>query len=104
MPAAESHIDAALRYTRFGQRLLQAEPALREALRACLDQPFAPDAMQAYLAAQPILDEASLRRALRGLRKRVALRLMLRDLSGQADLGEVVSGITHLAEVSIRAA
>ena len=104
MPAADPLIDAALRYTRFGQRLLQAEPALREALRTSLDQPFAPDEMQAYLAAQPILDEASLKRALRGLRKRVALRLMLRDLSGQADLGEVVSGITHLAEVSIRTA
>ncbi|MBI5752642.1 MAG: bifunctional [glutamate--ammonia ligase]-adenylyl-L-tyrosine phosphorylase/[glutamate--ammonia-ligase] adenylyltransferase [Hydrogenophilales bacterium] len=104
MPATETLMDAALRYTRYGQRLLAAEPALRGELRAGLDQPFHRDEMQAFLAAQPITDEASLKRALRALRKRVALRLMVRDLSGLSDLGEVMTGITQLAEVTIQAA
>ncbi|OFZ70866.1 MAG: bifunctional glutamine synthetase adenylyltransferase/deadenyltransferase [Betaproteobacteria bacterium RBG_16_58_11] len=104
MPASETFIDAALRYSRYGQRLLAAEPALRDELRAGLDQPLRRDEMQAFLAAQPITDEASLKRALRALRKRVALRLMVRDLSSAADLGEVMTGITQLAEVTIQAA
>lgn len=104
MPATESAIAAALRYTRYGQRLISAEPVLREELAAGLDHPFSQDEMQRFLAAQPIQDETSLKRALRGLRKRVALRLMVRDLSGAADLGEVVRCISHLAEVTTQTA
>ncbi|MBT9612521.1 MAG: bifunctional [glutamate--ammonia ligase]-adenylyl-L-tyrosine phosphorylase/[glutamate--ammonia-ligase] adenylyltransferase [Burkholderiales bacterium] len=104
MLASETLIDAALRYTRYGQRLLGAEPALRDELGAGLGQAFSRDEMLAFLAAQPIQDEASLKRALRALRKRVALRLMVRDLSGHADLGEVMTGITQLAEVAIQVA
>jgi len=104
MSASESVIDAALCYTRYGQRLLQAEPVLRDELLAGLDHAFSREEMQAFLAAQTIQNEAGLKCALRGLRKRVALRLMLRDLSGNADLGEVMAGITQLAEVTIQAA
>jgi glutamate-ammonia-ligase adenylyltransferase len=101
MPALDTLIDTALRYTRFGQRLLAAEPALRDELRAGLDRPFERDEMQAFLATQAVSDEASLKRALRALKKRVVLRLMVRDLSGQADLGEVMASITQLAELAI---
>ena len=104
MPIAPTSIDAALRFTRYGQRLLVAEPALRDELRAGADQPFLRAEMQAFLSAQAIAEEASLKRALRALRKRVALRLMLRDLSGLADLGEVMSSITQLAETTIQCA
>lgn len=104
MPSPEMLIDAVLRYTRFGQRLLQAEPALRDELRAEIDHAFSRDEMQGFLASQPITDEASLKHALRSLRKRVALRLMARDLSGKADLAEVMGSITQLAEVTIQTA
>ena len=104
MTLAPLSIDAALRYTRYGQRLIKAEPGLREELGAGLGHAFSRDEMHAFLAAQPIQDEASLKCALRGLRKRVALRLMVRDLSGKADLGEVMTSITQLAEVTIQMA
>ena len=104
MPALDTLIDAALRHTRYGQRLLAAEPALRDELRAGLDRPFQRDEMQAFLAAQAISDETSLRCALRALKKRVVLRLMVRDLSGRADLGEVMASITQLAELAIQSA
>ena len=102
MPIAPALIDTALRFTRYGQRLLVAEPALRDELLAGVDRPFLRAEMQTFLNAQTIADEASLKRALRALRKRVALRLMLRDLSGHGDLGEVMSSITQLAEVAIQ--
>ena len=104
MPSLDALIDTALRYTRYGQRLLAAEPALRDALRTGLERPFSRGEMQAFLAAQTISDEAGLKHALRALRKRVALRLMVRDLSGRADLGEVMTGITQLAELAIQEA
>jgi glutamate-ammonia-ligase adenylyltransferase len=104
MPALDDVIDAALRHTRYGQRLLAAEPALRDELRAGLDRPFQREEMQGFLAAQTINDEASLKRALRALKKRVALRLMVRDLSDRADLSEVMVSITQLAELAIQAA
>jgi len=104
MPALDALIDAALRHTRYGQRLLAAEPALRDELRAGLDRPFERDEMQTFLAAQAISDEASLKRALRALKKRVVLRLMVRDLSGRADLGEVMASITQLAQLAIQTA
>ena len=102
MPIAPESIDAALRFTRYGQRLLVAEPGLRDELVAGMDQPFLRAEMQTFLNAQTITDEASLKRALRALRKRVALRLMVRDLSGHADLGEIMTSITQLAEVAIQ--
>ena len=104
MPALDTLIDTALRYTRFGQHLLAAEPSLREELRGGLDRPFEREEMQAFLTTQTISDESSLKCALRALRKRVVLRLMVRDLSGRADLGEVMASITQLAELAIQEA
>ena len=104
MPASDTLIDAALRFTRHGQRLLAAEPALREALRGSLARPFELAEMQNFLAAQIINNEADLKRALRTLKKHVALRLMVRDLSGLGDLTEVMTSISALAELSIQEA
>ena len=104
MPSPDERIDSALRFTRHGQRLLAAEPALRDSLRAGLDRPFQRDEMQAFLATQTIHDEADLKRALRTLKKHVTLRLMVRDLSGMGDLSEVMSSISQLAELAIQEA
>ncbi len=104
MPSPDARIDSALRFTRHGQRLLAAEPALRDNLRAGLDRPFQRDEMQAFLATQTIHGEADLKRALRTLKKHVTLRLMVRDLSGMGDLSEVMSSISQLAELAIQEA
>jgi [glutamine synthetase] adenylyltransferase / [glutamine synthetase]-adenylyl-L-tyrosine phosphorylase len=47
---------------------------------------------------------ASLARALRRLRRRVMLGLIARDATGQADLAEVVTTMTALAELAVRRA
>jgi len=104
MPSPDTLIDQALRFTRHGQRLLAAEPALRDALRAGLDRPYEREEMQAFLAAQAINDEDDLKRALRMLKKHVALRLMVRDLSGLGDLTEVMSSISQVAELAVQEA
>ena len=104
MLSSDALIDNALRYTRYGQRLIAADPSLREALQAGLDQAFLREEMLAFLAAQTINDESDLKRVLRTLKKHVALRLMVRDLSGLGDLTEVMTSISALAELSIQEA
>ncbi|MDO8262272.1 MAG: bifunctional [glutamate--ammonia ligase]-adenylyl-L-tyrosine phosphorylase/[glutamate--ammonia-ligase] adenylyltransferase [Gallionella sp.] len=49
-------------------------------------------------------DEAGLSRAVRMLRKRVMVKLILRDLNGLADLNEVMQAMTALAEICIQQA
>ena len=104
MSDSQALIDNALRFTRHGQRLLAAEPALREALCTGLNRPFQDAEMQAWLAAQVINNEADLKRALRTLKKHVTLRLMVRDLCGLGDLDEVMRSISQLAELTIQEA
>ena len=60
--------------------------------------------MLASLEAQPRNDENALKAAVRNLRARVLLRTLLRDLNGLANLDEVVSVISDLAEVTIKTA
>ncbi|MBC7755240.1 MAG: bifunctional [glutamate--ammonia ligase]-adenylyl-L-tyrosine phosphorylase/[glutamate--ammonia-ligase] adenylyltransferase [Bdellovibrio sp.] len=60
--------------------------------------------MQPFLDAAIIIDEASLKKALRQLRQRVLLRTMYRDLNGLADLNEVMQTTSTLAEVTLIAA
>jgi glutamate-ammonia-ligase adenylyltransferase len=98
---ADSLIDHALRFSRYGQRLLQGEPGQRELLRAALHEPWGRAAMEALLATEEIPDEAALKRILRMLKKRVYLRLLTRDLAGLADLDEVLATISMLADVAV---
>ncbi len=60
--------------------------------------------MQQFLDAANIIDDASLKKALRQLRQRVLLRTMYRDLNGLADLNEVMQTTTSLAEVTLKVA
>jgi glutamate-ammonia-ligase adenylyltransferase len=92
------------RCSRYGQRLLTAQPQLAEAVAAQLDQPFTREAMQAFLGGPPCADETALHQRLRQLRQRVWLVATARDLAGDADLAEVMSTFTVLAEVCIDAA
>ena len=60
--------------------------------------------MQAFLDAAPPTDEESLRCALRQLRQRVMAALVVRDISGQAPLSEVVETMSTLADLTTNVA
>jgi glutamate-ammonia-ligase adenylyltransferase len=89
----------AARLSRYASRLLETEPGLLPA--GSERQPFTADQMRAVLAAAGVVDEAGLQRALRTLRKRVMLRLIVRDLGGLAPLDEVMTGVSALADVAV---
>ncbi|MSQ18534.1 MAG: bifunctional [glutamate--ammonia ligase]-adenylyl-L-tyrosine phosphorylase/[glutamate--ammonia-ligase] adenylyltransferase [Betaproteobacteria bacterium] len=94
----------ALRFTRFGQRLIAAQPELADEATYADVTGWDRDAMQQFLRLQPITDGASLNAALRRLRARVLLRLAVRDLSGLAPLAEVHQTMSDLADTVIDAA
>jgi len=102
-PSTEEIILGILPFSRYAQRLLESEPGLRAELLQNLHTPFLKEEMQAFLQAASAAanDEAGLHSVLRRLRKRVMLRLIARDLAGLADLAEVMTGMTALAEVTI---
>ena len=85
-----------LALSRFAQRLLDAHPELGAELAD--PQPFTRTEMLNALEGRA---DDELARGLRGLRNRVLLRVMARDLSGRAGLEEVCGTMTDLAEVAI---
>ncbi len=95
-------IARAARLSRYARHLLSANPAL--AAEAAADSPFAPDEMRARLSGADFGDEGALKTGLRRLRQAVMLRLITRDLGGRADLAEVVTTATALAEETLRTA
>lgn len=74
--------------SRFGRRLLTAQPQLAEATARQLGE-----AIRAFVHEPPCADEAALLQRLRQLRQRVWLVANARDLAGTADLAEIVSVI-----------
>ncbi len=90
--------------SRYVQRLLDSQPALLDWLREHYQQPCSAEEMQGWLAAMPRAEETELASALRSLRKKVMLKLLLRDLCGLADLHEVMSCMTALAELAVQQA
>lgn len=97
-------IEDILPFSRYVQRLLDAEPGLLPDLEQHLRQPFSRKEMESFLIAdsQGAADEPGLDAVLRSLRQRVMLRLAVRDLGGMADLAEVMVTMTDLAELAIR--
>ncbi len=89
-----------VKWSRYAARMLDSDPDLQGEIDH--GRPFSSEEMGAFLDGSEIRDEESLKRALRELRKRVMLRIIARDLSGLADLSEVVKTASCLAEVSIR--
>lgn len=85
-------------------RLLNAEPELLAWLRENHLIPCETKVMQTWSDALPAEDEAALSRALRSLRKRAMLHILLRDLNGLSGLDEVMRGMTALAELAVRRA
>ncbi|MBL0012161.1 MAG: bifunctional [glutamate--ammonia ligase]-adenylyl-L-tyrosine phosphorylase/[glutamate--ammonia-ligase] adenylyltransferase [Nitrosomonas sp.] len=99
----DATLAAALPFSRYVQRILDSEPARKVGLLKALQSPFRRDEMLTFLDSQSahIANEEILHRVLRDLRKQAMLRLAIRDISGQADLSEVMSSMTELAEVTI---
>jgi [glutamine synthetase] adenylyltransferase / [glutamine synthetase]-adenylyl-L-tyrosine phosphorylase len=89
------------RFSRFARRLLQARPELAEETLERCRVPWTQQQMRQALEACAARDDASLKAALRGLRQRVLLSVMTRDLNGLADLGEVTATMTALAQVCL---
>ena len=108
IPSASADFDvvlqAARRCSRYAQRLLDGDSDLLQWLQQNYMQPCSAGEMAAWLTAMPVSDEPSLSRALRILRKRVILKLLARDLVGLADLDEVMTGMTALAELGLQRA
>ncbi len=100
-PATLLHQAAA--YSRWLAARLTADPELADALCASLDRPCTRAEMAERLKAADCCDEAALGRALRRLRQWVLARLMVRDLAGLADLDEVTTAMTDLAELAVTA-
>ncbi|MDI6748672.1 MAG: bifunctional [glutamate--ammonia ligase]-adenylyl-L-tyrosine phosphorylase/[glutamate--ammonia-ligase] adenylyltransferase [Rhodocyclaceae bacterium] len=88
-------------YSRYLARLMEARPELRDEL--CAEAPLTAPLVQAWLD-EKTLDEESLKPALRRMKQRAMTRIMSRDLSGRADLAEVVESMTVIAEAAIAAA
>ena len=99
----EESIRSSLTSSRYAQRILESEPDLWEELIDNIQRPFQKEQMQEYLNTFPnaVNDKDALYIALRNLRKRVMLHLAARDLSGLADLSEVMACMTNLAEITI---
>ncbi len=100
----EAHIAHAVSCSPFLTRMLRKDAMLLQDLLQHLHEPYQLQEMQNFLASCQIFDETSLKKALRQLRSRVMARMMSRDLSGLADLQEVMQTTSQLAECAINSA
>jgi glutamate-ammonia-ligase adenylyltransferase len=99
-PVSAVSLPAVARYSRFLGRLLQRPPACFDP--AGLPEPLTASAIRSMLWAHGVADESALLHALREVRKAAMIRVIARDLGRLADLGEVVTSVTALAEESVR--
>lgn len=105
VPASgEAHVLHALACSPFVERLFRKDALLLQDLLQNLHQAYLLSEMQNFLASQLISDENSLKKSLRLLRSRVMARMIVRDLNGLADLQEVMTTTSHLAECTINMA
>jgi glutamate-ammonia-ligase adenylyltransferase len=90
-------------YSHYAMRLLQARPELQQCVQTpCLTATVMRQRLQALLTTRADTDdEAALVQALRYLRQEVMLCVMQADLSGSADLSQVMHAMSDLAEVSL---
>jgi glutamate-ammonia-ligase adenylyltransferase len=88
-----------LDYSRYARALVAARPELREEIERAGEGGWTRDAMRAFLRQGEAGGEPHAR--LRQLRQRVMLRTMARDLMDIAQLEEVCSTMSALAEVAI---
>ena len=92
------------RCSRYARHLLDQDRPLLQWLEEHYQSPCERAEMLDFLQLQNTRDEACLAQSLRSLRKRVMVKLILRDLNGLADLIEVMDAMTALAEVCVQTA
>jgi glutamate-ammonia-ligase adenylyltransferase len=89
-------------FSRYLQRLLQAQPELAAELAPAVP-PLEAAELAAWLAAETPTED-SLKKLLRRLKQRAMARIAGRDLSGAADLAEVVEGMSLVADAAVAVA
>lgn len=94
-------ISHAVSFSRYLKYLLEKSPWFLDELPQVLHQAYTRDAMQQYLQAQAITDEETLKAALRRLKQAVLARLIVRDVNDLANLDEVVTTASTLADVAV---
>jgi glutamate-ammonia-ligase adenylyltransferase len=90
----------ALTHSRFLRQLLGSRPAVTDWLVENAAAPISAATMQAFIDNAHPADDSDLKAVLRHLRQRVMAALVVRDLTGQAPLPEVVETMTALADVT----
>lgn len=100
----ETKLCHAVQCSPFIKRLLTRDENLLADILQNIDEAMTEQIMSDWLASQAIGDETSLKRALRQIRQRTMLRIIVRDLSGLADMHEVVQAVSQLAEVTVNTA
>lgn len=88
----------------FVTRLFTKDATLLSDLLANLHLEYQLADMEFFIAQQNIVDESSLKSALRRLRQQVMARIIVRDLNQLASLDEVLRTVSHLAELAINTA
>ena len=103
-PPFSDMLQKTMRCSRYAWRVLEAEPALLVWLQENYSTPCNRDEISRLLSRSEdnLLDESGLARAVRRLRKRVMVKLILRDLNSLGDLNEVMQAMTGLAEIVLQ--
>ena len=104
LPSFDTCLEKTLRCSRFAQHSVRTRPQLVDELRRTYLDPVSHEQMQRILGVGRFVDDSALKSALRSLRQSVVLRTLLRDLNGLANLDEVVSVTSDLAETALKTA
>lgn len=102
--SAAPSVRHALACSPFLARLFSKDAALMNDLLTNLQLEYQLADMQYFLSQQKIVDEGTLKCALRQLRQQVMARIIVRDLNNLADLAEVMRTISTLAEIAVNTA
>lgn len=100
----EAYVLHAVACSPFVERLFRKDALLLQDSLQNLHQAYLFSEMQNFLEKQVIIDENSLKKSLRLLRSSVMARMIVRDLNGLADLQEVMTTTSQLAECTINTA
>lgn len=92
----------ALQASRYAERTLANDASLIDDLRKHGNLPLSPQAVRDLARSMIRMDDAdALHASLRQLRRRLLMRIIFRDISGRADLAEVLAAVSTLADVAI---
>jgi len=105
-PAFDALLEKALYCSRYAKRVIESDQALLDWLRKSYATQSNRGEIQELLqnSGHDLSDEAELGHAVRKVRTRVMVKLILRDLNGLAGLDEVMLAMTALAEICVQLA